>query len=193
MHNKEVFYVKIWELSEDVNNYEDITLFENQKSKWLELNDMFVGKSLLDTWKPLKVKLIEHNGDLKRGDILYFTLGVSILSNKAVNALQDFWIKGKVELLPLIYDLQDVVLMNVLNIVDCINMNKSEIRRFTDSDKIKAISKYVFIPERVQNQHIFKIAQRPHGRIFVSDEFKNRVIESGLEGFKFIEVWDSEE
>ena len=47
--------------------------------------------------------------------------------------------------------------------------------------------------DRVQNQHISKIANQLHATVFVSDAFRNRVIESGLVGFEFVELWDSEE
>ena len=47
----------------------------------------------------------------------------------------------------------------------------------------------------VKNQTIFKvylneIVHTPS--VFVSDEFRNTVLESDLKGFEFITVWDSE-
>nr|WP_159036303.1 hypothetical protein [Clostridium botulinum] len=42
------------------------------------------------------------------------------------------------------------------------------------------------------NEHIFKVCEYSKIFVFVSDEFKNLVESSGLKGFLFIEVWDSE-
>lgn len=41
--------------------------------------------------------------------------------------------------------------------------------------------------------HIFKTKDETIGRPFVSDAFRQRVLESDLTGFKFELVWDSEE
>jgi hypothetical protein len=57
------------------------------------------------------------------------------------------------------------------------------------------LEKYAFIHERVKNQHIFKVylSQRiDSSSTFVSDEFKNCLLENELKRFEFEEVWDSE-
>ena len=52
--------------------------------------------------------------------------------------------------------------------------------------------KYEFIKERVSGNPIFKIIDEPLKRPFVSDVFRQRVIDNNLKGFKFELVWDSE-
>ncbi len=53
-------------------------------------------------------------------------------------------------------------------------------------------TKYHFIESVVKGKHIFKIIDEPARRPFVSDEFKKRVEENNLIGFKFELVWQSE-
>ncbi|CAG9613253.1 hypothetical protein BACCIP111899_02467 [Bacillus rhizoplanae] len=63
------------------------------------------------------------------------------------------------------------------------------------SGLIIGCEKFSFIPSIVQNQTIFKIyinkINHPTA-VFVSDAFRNTVLKIGLQGFEFVEVWDSE-
>lgn len=43
-----------------------------------------------------------------------------------------------------------------------------------------------------EKRHIFKIPELVRTRIYVSDEFRDAVLEAGLKGLDFIPVWDSE-
>ncbi|ULL14839.1 hypothetical protein DVH26_10505 [Paenibacillus sp. H1-7] len=55
---------------------------------------------------------------------------------------------------------------------------------------VTEIKKYAFQEELVKEETLFKIPQF-NGRIFVTDKFRDLVIEQGLTGFEFEEVWDS--
>lgn len=184
--------MKIWLLEEDVNVYEHITLADGNNENWNEFSEMFRGKSLKEVWKPLRINLIEHGGRLKRGDIPYLSPGKPVITDRAIDCLEEL-LKGNVEILPLFYNLQNLFLLNVLNRIDAINYEKSDIRYMPDNKRILRIKKYSFIVNKVQNQHIFMLTDQLWGTIFVSDEFRNKVIESGLQGFKFVNVWDSED
>lgn len=184
--------MKIWSLEEDVNVYEHITLLDGSNDKWIEFGDMFNNKSLKDIWKPLKVRLIEHGNKLKRGDMPYLSPGKPVFTERAINILREL-LDENVEFLPLDYTLQKLVLLNVTNRIDAIDYEKADIKFMPDGKRILRFKKYAFIERKIINQHIFKIVEQPRADVFVSDEFRNKVIESGLEGFKFIEVWDSEE
>ena len=70
---------------------------------------------------------------------------------------------------------------------------KAEIEKFKSSGRVMSIEKYAFKPEIIKDNHIFKIVEFPKSEVFVSDEFKQKVEEAGLKGFKFELVWDSEE
>ncbi|MFP3435873.1 hypothetical protein SB781_39610, partial [Paraburkholderia sp. SIMBA_061] len=74
--------------------------------------------------------------------------------------------------------------MNILNILDCVNIDQSI------PTKYGGFKKFVFEENEIQNQHIFKtlsynyeIQKEPFisSQTFVSDEFKQRVEEAGLQ------------
>ncbi|AYE33979.1 imm11 family protein [Clostridium septicum] len=184
--------MKIWDLQEDVNVYEHITLVNGSNEDWIKFGDMFQGKQLREEWQPLKLKLIQHGGTLKKGDMPYLSPGVPVFSDKAIHVLKSQF-SSCVEVLDTDCDIGDYKIINVIKVINCLDYEKSEILRYRDSDRIKAISKYVFKLDLIEKLNIFKIVEQPRGKVFVSDEFRNKVIQSGLEGFKFIEVWDSEE
>jgi hypothetical protein len=54
--------------------------------------------------------------------------------------------------------------------------------------------KYSFYQEKVEDEHIFRIYldDRIQSKVFVTDQFKETVESNHLTGFKFIEVWNSE-
>lgn len=178
-------------MQEDVNLYEHVTLVDADNEEWIEFGSKFVGKSIKDNWTPLKIKLIEHGGKLKKGDIPYLSPGVPIFSKKAINVLNEYLSKNT-EILPIDFNGDEYSLINVINLLDGIDYKNSVIEYYSDKKRIMAFDKYAFIKEKVENQHIFKIVELPRADVFISDEFRNKVIESGLEGFKFVEVWDTE-
>ncbi|WP_018885574.1 imm11 family protein [Paenibacillus massiliensis] len=45
---------------------------------------------------------------------------------------------------------------------------------------------------RTEKRHIFKIPELVRTSVYVSDEFRDAVLEAGLKGLDFIPVWDSE-
>ncbi|AYE33971.1 imm11 family protein [Clostridium septicum] len=184
--------MKIWSLEEDVNHYEHITLDDRNNLNWIDFGDMFNGKSLKDNWTPIRVCLIEHGGKLKKGDMPYLSPGKPIFSKSAVTILKDL-LEGYAEILPIEYDLQELFIINVTNHIEAINYEKSDVEYMRDGKRILSVNKYYFKIEVVKKQHIFKIVNQLNGTVFVSDDFRNRVIEGGLQGFKFVEVWDSEE
>ncbi len=182
--------MKIWELQENVSEYEHITLVDASDDEWLALGDMFCGKKLINDWKPFNMKIILHDGSLKKSDIPYFSPGIPIFSEEAVNVLQCLF-NNNVEILDVICDSGAYKIINVIKVIDGLDHEKSEILTFRCSNRIKAIKKYEFYLNSITGLHIFKIVEQSRGAVFVSDEFRNKVIESGLKGFKFIEVWDS--
>jgi hypothetical protein len=184
--------VKIWDLQEDVNIYEHLTLVDGSPPKWNEFTDMFRGRHLSSNWERLKLKQIEHGGNLKKGDMPYLSPGVPVFSIKAIDTLKHY-LNNNAEILDIECDIGDYKIINIINLISCLDYEMSEIKYYPNSERIMRIKKYVFDKEKVVNEHIFKIIEQPRATIFVSDEFRDKVIESGLEGFKFIEVWDSEE
>ena len=85
--------------------------------------------------------------------------------------------------------------MNVLNIIDGLNYEKSEFKK-THDGKPYAVKKFSFKPNIVNNISIFKLFLEDRiysTEIFVSQEVKDIVEANGLTGFSFEEVWRDDE
>ena len=52
------------------------------------------------------------------------------------------------------------------------------------------VLKYAFFGDRLAGATIFKIPQFPRSEVYVTDEFRKLVIDNGLLGFKFINLWE---
>jgi len=99
----------------------------------------------------------------------------------------------KVQILPIDYEgIKTLYVLNVINMVDCLDYDKSVLRRWEDG-RVSEIDEFAFHYSIVSQHDIFKIPEKNRTHIFVSDKFKATVEENGLIGFKFTEVWDSDE
>ena len=85
-------------------------------------------------------------------------------------------------------------IINVLNALDAINYEKAILKKLRSGLVIDFKNTHSYLIW-LRNQTIFKVYLNEILHIpsvFVSDEFRNTVLESDLKGFEFIEVWDSE-
>jgi len=176
--------MKLWHLGADANNYDNLVPVKPEY--WHKLE--FDGTSQYNSWEPIAVRVIE---DKKDSDNPSLQPGIPVFSEKALRVLGDL-IKDSAEVLPLKCRKGKYYAINVVDVLDCINYDNSEVKRFISSGRIMRFIKYAFKPECVIGKYIFKIIDEPESRPFVSDEFRDRVISSGLIGFKFDLVWNSE-
>ena len=91
--------MKIWKLGVDANNYDNITL-TNEEDWSLLLFDgkyPFDGMRLMDHWIPLKMEIIKVG---KESDTPSFSPGIPILSDRSLIVLRGI-IEKSVEILPL--------------------------------------------------------------------------------------------
>ncbi len=176
--------MKIWHLGADVNNFDN--LIPIKEEDWNLLR--FDGIRLSNIWKSIPVRVIE---DRKKSDTPGLSAGIPVFSSRSIEVLNDL-MADSVEILPLRCRKGDYYAINVLNVLDCIDYESSEFKKFENSGRIMRFIKYSFKPNYVNGKHIFKIVDEPVRRPFVSDEFRNRVLDNELVGFKFDLVWDSE-
>jgi hypothetical protein len=80
-------------------------------------------------------------------------------------------LEGRGELLPLECKEGDYFILNVTNVVDALDEEKSKIVRFPDGKKIMDIKDFVFMPSKLKNVDILKLPQQPLGQVFVTDKF----------------------
>ncbi|NLL06168.1 MAG: hypothetical protein GX270_10380 [Clostridiaceae bacterium] len=176
--------MKIFQLHANADDYNFFELVN--KSDWDFKR--FNGTRLLESWKSFRVKCARSKkypvGDLSSISSLHFTLNY-----KTIGIFENIFINN-VELLPIEY-IEECYLMNVINIIDALDVDKSEFKRYDDG-RIMFCTKYVFKENVIGNNSIFKIPQFPTVDVLVTEEFVRLVEENELKGFVFEELWDSE-
>ena len=160
------------------------------KERPLEEGYTYDGRSKIKDWHPFAVRPLENKDPF--GDFSTMQGAPTVISKRAAEILADL-IHGQVELLPLIAADQEWYLLYATNMVDAVDFSKSTVKFFPNSQRIMWIDKLVFFADKVAGNHIFKIPQDKVSSIYVSDEFRQRVLDAGLTGIKFELVWDSEE
>lgn len=168
---------------------EEIYTYSNSGDYTKYFMNGFVGKSMKENWEPVAVELI--NRSVKKYDFTAFGSPYLIFNEKVLKALEPI-IRDKVEYLPIAYKAENLCFINVLNMVDCLDYKKAIVDIHEKYKVVTKIKKYAFQEELLLDEVIFKIPEFK-SYIFVTDKFRNVVLENGLTGFEFEEVWNSEE
>jgi hypothetical protein len=137
-----------------------------------------IGKMFLITFESKKMR-----------DTIHIGSGMVAFSEKAVEIMMPF-LNGNVQILPLLHPIQKYYLLNVTNVIDALDYNTSEFLKLR-SGKMVRVEQYAFKEDVVDNQDIFKIPYFTTSYVYVSDSFRQAVIDNKLTGFNFIELWDS--
>ncbi len=183
--------MKIFKIEAELGEYESFQLVNKNRDFLREF------KCKILSGKPQKGKLdnlvLEMIGGEKFSDSPKFWSGSGILlfSEKAKRTLEDL-LKNYVEFIPVKSKNVNFYIVNTLCIEDAIDYKKAELRML-DTGLIVGIEKYSFIENKVCNIPMFKVLLNDRiysTEIYVTSEFKNKVEEAKLEGFKFIEVWE---
>ena len=125
---------------------------------------------------------------------LWITTGIVLFNQKAKDCLEGVF-GDYVEFVPAKYQDDIYYIVNVLNIIDGLNYEKSEFEKLDDG-RPYSINKFSLRPNIVNNISIFKLFLEDRiysTEIFVSQEVKDIVEENGLTGFSFEEVWRDDE
>ncbi|PGZ98489.1 hypothetical protein COE51_11580 [Bacillus pseudomycoides] len=180
--------MKIWRIIINSYNFDELECGNEDGQEIFDNN--FKGISMIDTWKPLQMKLSNEG---EPTDLLSET--PLIFTKKAVDIVFDL-MKGKVEILPLVHEIYECYAINVMNVLECIDYENAEPNNFA------GFNKFAFLSAKIKGEHIFRALNTKHKygdfpivsvQTFVSDEFKERVIDSELKGFDFELVWTSDE
>lgn len=181
--------MKVWMLTGMVDRFETIT-FEDVENSLSLIKGVGRGTgSMLSSWSPI------HTIPARTGlrNDFHVELTVPVVSEKALTAMKSM-VEGEAEFLPLVHPKDNFYILNVYNILNCLDSNVVEYTTFSDGN-VKKYTKLAFRPEIISKSHIFKTTYHDMpdvalNQIFVSDHFRNVVMESSLCGFNFTEVWE---
>lgn len=181
--------MNIWKLSFELDKYDNLT-FAREMS--IEEIRSFNGTSQKDHWQIEEVVRLEPEKKLELSDAPGLLPNLPAFSERAVSVLSGF-LESSSEMLPLANNEKSFFAINIVKVIDCIDYKRSQYKLFSDGKRIMRFIKYSFDEKKIQGCHLFKIIDEPLGSPFVSDEFRELVIRSGLTGFVFKLVWNSEE
>ncbi len=156
----------------------------------------------LEKWeKPILTQYLGEDGKKRKPCIVTDVVSaalVHLISEKAKNTLADIWEKH-VTLYPVILDDSDELYYMVVvhTVIDCIDREKSEGRiqkygKNKGKGYFSVINNWVFREEEIGDNYLFVLPD-DETNIYVTEKFKQRVIESGLTGFGLKkEFWDED-
>jgi hypothetical protein len=174
--------MKIWNLSV---TWENTILWEILKTNPLALSNYEFSGKYIDSWGDFYI-FFENK---KMRDCMDAGVGAPGLSKKAVEILIPL-LGNNVQLLPLKHPTFEYFRLNVLQVIDAIDYEKSTFRKLPNG-KLLTVKEYVFKPDCLMGIDIFK---DPYftTNVYVSDRFRQTVLDNKLTGFDFIELWDSD-
>lgn len=178
--------MRVWHLDFELDEYDNLI-----PANELTIDEIqtFDGRSKIKDWEPLLVKKME---DMELSNAPGFYSHIPVLDKGALEAVKDL-IEDATEILPLIYDNNEFYALNIIKVLKCIDYEKSKYKTFGDGKRIMRFIKYEFLEDVIRGKHIFKLTDEPLRKPFVSEEFRQRVLNNNLTGFKFELVWDSED
>ncbi|QDT65184.1 imm11 family protein [Calycomorphotria hydatis] len=108
-----------------------------------------------------------------------------VVSANACKALS-LLLLDTVEFLPVEFPDGEYYMMNVLNLVRCIDEEKSDVRWNRSNDRINLIRKHVFIPEAIQGLHIFRAPLVQGAGLYISEDFVQVCKDNNLTGLIYV-------
>ncbi|RUT45251.1 hypothetical protein EJP82_16370 [Paenibacillus anaericanus] len=148
----------------------------------------FDGSPKQNIWTPIKLETL-----FKRTykDFPYYIIGQPVVS-KRVKELMEPFTCNEVEFLPLIHDDFEFFMVNVTNVLDCVDWQRSDFRTFDDGSWA-GFNKLVFDFHKVpEDTYMFKINQGATTRVYVTEAFKDLIERNKLKGLDFSQVYDSD-
>lgn len=188
--------MKIWRLNQGLNVLQDFESFQfvDFENDYQYFENNFDNTEAIHSWKEILIEVID-GFKVSECPNFWGSTGVIMLSHKAKEVLEPF-IGQTVEFLPLV-DLANnkkYYALHFLKYLNAIDYEKAELKKLSDGS-IVSFKKYSFNPEMVKNEYIFKVylLDRHYTTVvFVTEAFKKLVEKYNLEGFGFVEVWNSE-
>ena len=151
----------------------------------------FDGSKKADSWNKPQIYSDYHPESHPYVDypgFVYHT-AVCIFSKKATDVLLPV-IRNDVEVLPVISTEGSYCAINVTNVGDYIDYEHTKAKLFKSSGRIMSFLALAFQQDAIKNTNIFRLPVGPK-KYYVSDSFRNAVLNNDLSGFRFDLVWPS--
>ncbi|WP_340015436.1 DUF1629 domain-containing protein [Paenibacillus sp. FSL K6-1318] len=152
------------------------------------LNSDFNGNPLREDWEPAKVVTVHKR---LYQDFPDFTLGKLIVTDE-VKEIMASSLQTQVEFLKLIHDSLDLYVVNVINILDCVDWQRTDVM-YTSKGRFSRFNTIFFDLSKIPSgTSIFKLKETASHQIYVTHEFKKSVEQYKFKGLDFTMVFDSD-
>lgn len=177
--------MKVYKLRSDEDSMD--LMLDKSVSAEHPIESKFKGESKLPMWTP---PIMYTNNERKYSDFPRYLSGQPIVSEKVKDILLPI-VAEEVETLPLAHPELKLFMLNITNVIDCVDYRRSVIK-LTGKGNFARFIKLVFdfskIPEKT---YVFKIKETAIVQVFVTEAFKELVELHDLKGLDFSEVYDS--
>lgn len=147
------------------------------------------GTRLAQQWTPMRVEATLSDEPVLQGDFPAIGWAAPVFSKRAWNVLRPL-IDQVVEALPLIHPLgQPYYVINVLDITDCLDLDRCQTNKSLDNPRFSRIYSYAFNEDMIKGKHIFKSVAMKGLDTYVSSTFTRLVEDNGLCGLRFPQIY----
>jgi hypothetical protein len=136
--------------------------------------DVFDGSPRLASYVPIEAQLV--GGDLT--DFVYIQSGALFCSEEAWLQISGP-LETEVEPLPMTVNGRRYYILNITNVLDCLDEQESIIVYWPDG-RVRDVERYVFHEDKVEGAFLFKIPQRRKTQIFCTARFRQLIEETTI-------------
>lgn len=179
--------MKYYRYQPDANSFAGIGFSMTDDERIVDVH--FTDTPLADQWVATVAHGFEDNPETE-GDFpsLSNFNEIPVMSQRAWEVLRPL-IGYCCEVLPIIHPTgKPYSIVHVMDTVDCLDCDKSELTRNATTGRVSDIDRYSFKHEMLPGKHIFKLPLESGAELIVDDEFRKSVEANGLEGLRFKEL-----
>jgi hypothetical protein len=187
----------IWKYTPDSDHFQSLSLVDHKEDGYLFHEDNFrLGKPFPEPLPTISVvyekelkemsppqRRLARQGKLPRGEFpsLY---GIEVIfTERALKVLLPL-IQNSVQVIPLQCEEDDLYLIHVIDVLDCLDMEHSEIERLSDGSIFRILHYELKNLEALEGKGFFRMEGLPLE--FVTDDFRALVEENDLQGL----IWN---
>lgn len=177
--------MNVWRIDTSRENNVYITCEKKKERQKLDPIS-FEGQRVSDKWdSTVKINLAKEYTQADDSDALMFWASIFVLSEKALNIFKEF-AGDVIECLDFECNVGNYVIVNPVDVVDCLDMEKSEYRVCKGAPElIYTYKKLCFRKDALKGKKLFRIHHLHESIMACSDEFKEAIEQAQLKGITF--------
>lgn len=177
--------MKIWRLGYKENTY----TYSDFSNTYRYVRNYFRNDFPFDEYQTIHIE--DSGRSEERYDLTRISAEFFIVSLRTLDVLEQY-INDKARILPLQHPRDKIFAMHVYNRNNCLNYEKAQLQLYEGKDLIKEILEFSFHEASLMKETIFKLPRYVPNQVFVTDLFRQVVLDYKLTGFEFEEIWGSD-